>query len=168
MKINQRILTIVLGSVAAVGIIAGGTMFGVGGNQTQTLQISPTESIIAGTGWLNFESGKITDPSNGQKIDNFDRFLEVTKKNIEDSDTTIKMLEGMLAAATTEAQKTEIQGYITTAKESLQQANDTITMHGVAIAGVTIMSIGLAIGVFAAGMEIFKFVTKKDKVTVNK
>lgn len=165
MKINQKILTIVLGSVAAVGIIAGGTMFGVGGNQTQTVQIGQNTKTTFGAGWLNFESGKFPGP-NGL-VNDFGAFLELANKTTQELPKLIKAWEDQLADLSTQ-NKDQLTLQITAAKESLQQANDTITMHGVAIAGVTIMSIGLAIGVFAAGMEIFKFVTKKDKVTVNK
>lgn len=165
MKINQKILTIVLGSVAAVGIIAGGTMFGVGGNQTATISFGGQEATIS-NGWLNYDNSLFKDPQG--EIMNFDKFLENCSTQSKDLPDAIKKLETAIASTTDANILNMLNTQLAQSKAMLKLANDTITMHGVAVAGVTIMSIGLAIGVFAAGMEIFKFVTKKDKVTVNK
>lgn len=159
MRIRSKLLIIILGSVAAVWIIGGGTMFGIGGNQ-QVTRTSATGDTTAGIGWLNFDINKVGV--------NFDQFIELARNAIKNLPAIIKTIEDKIAANTNPADTEKLNAELSLKKAELDTSNNAIVMYGLAIAGVVIMSVGLGIGVITAAMATFRFVSKKNKVTVNR
>lgn len=141
MKISSKILTIVLGSVAAVGTIAGGVMLGVGGNHTTTIDAASsgipgaTGSISIGTGMLNY----VADKTGGASFDQYLKQMEEQVKQLKDS---IKLLESVPGQEAT----------IKVLKTQLENAQATLSMHALAIAGAVFLALGLATGVITGAM----------------
>lgn len=142
MKISSKILTIVLGSVAAVGTIAGGVMLGVGGNHTTTIDTSiipgGSGTISIGTGMLNYVADKAG--FNGGK--SFDEYLKEQEKVVKDAPEQIKGLEAIPGQEAT----------VKTLKTQLENAQAVLSMHALAIAGAVFLALGLATGVITGAM----------------
>lgn len=141
MKISSKILTIVLGSVAAVGTIAGGVMLGVGGNHTTTIDAGAsglpgaTGTISIGTGMLNY----VADKTGGQSFDQYLKLMEEQVKQLPDS---IKLVEGIPGQENT----------VKLLKIQLENAQAVLSMHALAIAGAVFLALGLATGVITGAM----------------
>lgn len=142
MKISSKILTIVLGSVAAVGTIAGGVMLGVGGNHTTTFDASiipgGSGTISVGTGMLNYVADK-TGMTGGVS---FDEYLKQQEKVVKDLPDQIKLAEDTNQPA----------NIIKMLKDQLANAQATLSMHALAIAGAVFLALGLATGVITGAM----------------
>lgn len=141
MKISKK-LSIILASVAGVSTIAGGVMYGVGGNQTivgTTAQGDELQTV----GWINFNRP-------GMTFDEYMKGLQDTKKSLEDQ---IKIFEANPADPLAGIQ-------IATLKKAIESIDSQVSMYNLAIAGVVIMSLGLAMGAITVALVIL---SKKSK-----
>lgn len=142
MKISKK-LSIILASVAGVSTIAGGVMYGVGGNQTIAGKTAQGADELQTVGWINFNRPGIT-------FDEYMKSLQDTKKSLEDQ---IKIYEANPSDPLAGLQ-------IEALKKAIESIDSQVSMYNLAIAGVVIMSLGLAMGAITVALVIL---SKKSK-----
>lgn len=165
MKISKKTLGIIFGSIAGASIIAGGTMFGVGGNQTTTISFGGV-STTYGSGMINFESAKVGGVTYGEYIQNLTNLINNSKDTLKQIKDGIAMLEklppgSIVDNVTVEQKIAEFQQMIIETEDAIAVAHVAITMNNLAIAGAVIMSLGLATGVIIGAIALFNW--KKSK-----
>lgn len=165
MKISKKTLGIIFGSIAGASIIAGGTMFGVGGNQTTTISFGGV-STTYGSGMINFESAKVGGVTYGEYIQNLTNLINNSKDTLKQIKDGIAILEKLPSGSivdnvTVEQKIAEFQQMIIETEDAIAVAHVAITMNNLAIAGAVIMSLGLATGVIIGAIALFNW--KKSK-----
>lgn len=165
MKISKKTLGIIFGSIAGASIIAGGTMFGVGGNQTTTISFGGV-STTYGSGMINFESAKVGGVTYGEYIQNLTNLINNSKDTLKQIKDGIAILEklppgSIVDNVTVEQKIAEFQQMIIETEDAIAVAHVAITMNNLAIAGAVIMSLGLATGVIIGAIALFNW--KKSK-----
>lgn len=182
MKLFSKMIAVVLTTVGAVGTVAGIGMFAGGGTQFAT-NVTPDGTSGAvkedtyGIGWLNFDSAKNGDLTfdaylalvNTQAFkDDIKAQVEAINNNIKMIEDMIKQFEGNLPAEQIATAKKTVESY----KKQVNGLNATLNaqgMYNLAIAGVSIMSVGLVISALSAFVAIKienseeKKIAKKNK-----
>lgn len=162
MKISKKTLGIIFGSIAGASIIAGGTMFGVGGNQTTTVSFGGIETTF-GSGMLNFESAKVGGVTYEKYLQNQADLINNSKDIIQKAKDAIAALEQLPPATVIPGSGTVGQALeqarqaLKAAEDGLVSANNAITMNNVAVAGLIIMVLGLTTGAITGAIALFNW-----------
>lgn len=184
MKLFSKMIAVVLTTVGAVGTVAGIGMFAGGGTQFAT-NVTPdntgaVKTDTYGIGWLNFDSAKNGDLTFDAYLasTNTQEYKDANKALLDQVNATIKTYEEAIKTGEIQGQKLTDE-MITIAKKALEgykmQRNglnalsNAQGMYNLAIAGVSIMSVGLVISALSAFVAIKienseeKKIAKKNK-----
>lgn len=162
MKLFSKILTVVLTTVGAAGTVGGVIMFAVGGAPAIKLSVPNVAERTIGVGWLNFDATAFNDISYNDWLKNARDNKDAIKTQIDTNENSIKVDEAKIAALDPNIpadaiQIALIQINIVTTKATLVTLKASLNAPGwydLAIAGVSIMSVGIVIAALSVAMAI--------------